>query len=86
MLDKNVFHEGRVEVNLLNKRGFTPIDSLLSEGGDREIEEMLKAAGARMAADLQSPQNGASSDNLVVTTQSPSPFQLRRVRAHSPSA
>ncbi|XP_027109617.1 ankyrin repeat-containing protein BDA1-like isoform X1 [Coffea arabica] len=86
MLDKNVFHEGRVEVNSLNKRGFTPIDSLLSEGGDREIEEMLKAAGARMAADLQSPQNGASSDNLVVTTQSPSPFQSRRVRAQSPSA
>nr|XP_027113411.1 ankyrin repeat-containing protein BDA1-like isoform X1 [Coffea arabica] len=85
MLDKNVFHEGRVEVNSLNKRGYTPIDSLLSEGGDREIEDMLKAAGARAAADLQSPQNGALSDNLVVTTQSPSPFQSRRVRAQAPS-
>lgn len=85
MLDKNVFREGGVEVNSLNKRGYTPIDSLLCEGGDREIEEMLKAAGARRAADLQSSQNGALSDNLVVTTQSPSPFQPRRQRAQSPS-
>lgn len=46
LMDKNLGYKGKLEVNSLNKKGLTPLDVLLSEGGDSEIEEMLTLAGA----------------------------------------
>lgn len=48
MLDKNVGYKGEIEVNTLNKKGLTPLDVLLSQGGDddHEIRELLILAGA----------------------------------------
>ncbi|KAA8515823.1 hypothetical protein F0562_018566 [Nyssa sinensis] len=60
-----------VEVNSLNDMGLTPLDVLQffqSEAGDREMEEMLRGAGAMRGRDTQ---------NQVVATNSPSNDQSR---------
>ncbi|KAL8555751.1 hypothetical protein ACS0TY_003530 [Phlomoides rotata] len=47
-----------MEVNCLNKKGLTPLDCIISEGCDCEIEEMLSLAGGTRGA--------KPSQNLVI--------------------
>uniref|UniRef100_M0ZN59 Ankyrin repeat-containing protein n=1 Tax=Solanum tuberosum TaxID=4113 RepID=M0ZN59_SOLTU len=63
LLDENVVCKGTIEVNSLNKKGLTPLEVLLEECGDRDIEEILRASGALSAENLQV---------LVVPVQDPS--------------
>ncbi|KAL3381017.1 hypothetical protein AABB24_001248 [Solanum stoloniferum] len=53
LLDENVVSKGTIEVNSLNKKGLTPLEVLLEECGDRDIEEILRASGALSAENLQ---------------------------------
>ncbi|KAH0766147.1 hypothetical protein KY285_002018 [Solanum tuberosum] len=53
LLDENVVCKGTIEVNSLNKKGLTPLEVLLEESGDRDIEEILRASGALSAENLQ---------------------------------
>lgn len=46
LLGGNSCFKLKLDVNSLNKRGLTPFDILISEGGDCDIEEMLTLAGA----------------------------------------
>ncbi|MCE3050068.1 hypothetical protein HAX54_046428 [Datura stramonium] len=57
LLREQVIPRSAVEVNSSNEGGLTPLDVLglfQSEAGEREIEEMLKEAGAMRARDLRS--------------------------------
>ncbi|KAI5647533.1 hypothetical protein M9H77_33538 [Catharanthus roseus] len=84
VLDRTYFPEGTVDVNFLNKKGLTPLDVLLMEGGDNEIEEMLREAGAVKAEDLQPQQQVALSPNVVVTNETPpTNDRLRQGRTQS---
>ncbi|XP_049387421.1 uncharacterized protein LOC125851699 [Solanum stenotomum] len=69
LLDENVVSKGTIEVNSLNKKGLTPLEVLLEESGDRDIEEILRASGAVSAENLQV---------LVVPVQDPSNEQSSR--------
>ncbi|KAH0726306.1 hypothetical protein KY290_002134 [Solanum tuberosum] len=69
LLDENVVSKGTIEVNSLNKKGLTPLEVLLEECGDRDIEEILRASGALSAENLQV---------LVVPVQDPSNEQSSR--------
>ncbi|KAL6513547.1 hypothetical protein OROGR_021033 [Orobanche gracilis] len=42
MLDAHFGYKYKLEVNALNRKGLTPLDVLISEGGDPDIEEMLR--------------------------------------------
>uniref|UniRef100_M1D2V9 Ankyrin repeat-containing protein n=1 Tax=Solanum tuberosum TaxID=4113 RepID=M1D2V9_SOLTU len=69
LLDENVVCKGTIEVNSLNKKGLTPLEVLLEECGDRDIEEILRASGALSAENLQV---------LVIPVQDPSNEQSSR--------
>ncbi|XP_015164467.1 ankyrin repeat-containing protein At2g01680-like [Solanum tuberosum] len=69
LLDENVVCKGTIEMNSLNKKGLTPLEVLLEECGDRDIEEILRASGALSAENLQV---------LVVPVQDPSNEQSSR--------
>ncbi|KAL3615505.1 hypothetical protein CASFOL_041166 [Castilleja foliolosa] len=45
LLDENFICKSKLELNTLNKNGLTPLDVLVSEGGDSDIEEMLRLSG-----------------------------------------
>ncbi|CAI9765129.1 unnamed protein product [Fraxinus pennsylvanica] len=62
-----------LEVNSLNERDLTPLDVLLSEGGDGEIEEMLRLAGA-------SARQTTQTENRVVPTRDPNESRGERPR------
>ncbi|KAA8515825.1 hypothetical protein F0562_018564 [Nyssa sinensis] len=73
---RNVVTKGAVDVNSLNQRGLTALDVLRffqSEAGDREIEEILRQAGARRAGDSHSLAQAAVYQNQSVSEQSQSP-------------
>ncbi|KAG5627106.1 hypothetical protein H5410_012324 [Solanum commersonii] len=46
LLDENLVAKGTIEVNSLNKGGLTPLEVLLKESGDRDIEEILTTSDA----------------------------------------
>ena len=55
VLNEHNMTKGTMEVNSLNKMDLSPLDVLLqfqSEAGDREIEDILRQAGAMRAKDL----------------------------------
>ncbi|KAM7508865.1 hypothetical protein LguiA_019318 [Lonicera macranthoides] len=57
VLNEHNVTKGTMEVNSLNKMALSPLDVLLqfqSEAGDREIEDLLRQAGAMRAKDLPS--------------------------------
>ncbi|KAI5647532.1 hypothetical protein M9H77_33537 [Catharanthus roseus] len=83
VLDNTYFPEGTVDVNFLNKKGLTPLDVLLLEGGDNEIEEMLREAGAVKAENLQPLRQAALSPNVVVMTETPTNDRSRQGRQQS---
>ncbi|CAA2983207.1 ankyrin repeat-containing BDA1-like [Olea europaea subsp. europaea] len=85
MLDENFVTKGLLEVNSLNKRGLTPLDVLLSEGGDCEIEEMLRLAGASGVEHTNSGQQTTRSDTMNVSTNEPSESEIGRERPRKPS-
>ncbi|XP_059636035.1 ankyrin repeat-containing protein BDA1-like [Cornus florida] len=89
VFNEHVVTKGVVEVNPLNERGLTPLDLLTlfqSEAGDREIEEILRRAGAMMAKDLHSLAQVAFNENQdVAANNSPSNDQSRTVQLRSPS-
>ncbi|KAM3323124.1 ankyrin repeat-containing protein BDA1 isoform X1 [Capsicum chacoense] len=72
LLDENVVAKGTIEISSLNKRGLTPLEVLLEESGDRDIEEILRASGAVTAKNLQSLQQEALPQSCVVQVQVPS--------------
>ncbi|KAL3624531.1 hypothetical protein CASFOL_031199 [Castilleja foliolosa] len=55
LLDEKFGFKGKLEVNIINKKGLTPLDVLASEGGDSDIEEMLRLSGAEKTQ--ETPQN-----------------------------
>ncbi|CAA2983205.1 ankyrin repeat-containing BDA1-like [Olea europaea subsp. europaea] len=85
MLDENFVTKGMLEVNSLNKRGLTPLDVLISERGDFEIEEMLRLAGASGVENTNSGQWATQSDNRNVSTHEPSESEVGRERPRKPS-
>ncbi|XP_060219018.1 ankyrin repeat-containing protein BDA1-like [Lycium barbarum] len=78
LLDENAVSKGTTEVNSLNKRGLTPLEVLFKESGDRDIEEILRASGAVSVENLQSLQQEALPQSLVVSVQDPSDEQSSR--------
>ncbi|GFP91020.1 ankyrin repeat-containing protein at3g12360 [Phtheirospermum japonicum] len=46
LLDENFIYKSKLELNSFNKKGLTPLDVLILEGGDSDIEEMLRLSGA----------------------------------------
>lgn len=71
LLDNSFSYKDNLEVNFLNKKGLTPLDVIISQGGDCEIEEMLTLAGATRSG-------AGSSQNLVIATEDPPDEQGRR--------
>ncbi|CAN4111891.1 unnamed protein product [Withania somnifera] len=78
LLDESVVAKGTIEMNSLNKRGLTPLEVLLKESGDGDIEEILRASGAVTVEDLQSLQQEALPQSWVVPIQDPSNEQTGR--------
>ncbi|XP_009363737.1 ankyrin repeat-containing protein BDA1 [Pyrus x bretschneideri] len=68
-----------LEVNIVNQSGLTPLDLLLifpSEAGDREIEEILRGAGASRAQDIQyTPSHGPMETNTLQLQQPNNPME-----------
>lgn len=83
LLDENVVAKGAIEMNPLNKRGLRPLEVLLEESGDGDIEEILRASGAVTVEDLQSLQQEALPQSWVVPVQDPSNEQSSRPRSYS---
>ncbi|KAL8538661.1 hypothetical protein ACS0TY_000612 [Phlomoides rotata] len=77
LLDNSFSYKDKLEVNYLNKRGLTPLDCIISQGGDCEIEEMLTLAGATRGAE--------PSQNLVIAIEDP-PNEQGRSRDRPKSA
>ncbi|KAL0309083.1 UNVERIFIED_CONTAM: hypothetical protein Sradi_5850600 [Sesamum radiatum] len=75
LLDKNFGYKVKLEMNLLNKNGLTPLEVLRSEGGDSEIEEMLSLGGATAAETLTHSFRLSAMENLVNSSQIPSQNQ-----------
>ncbi|KAL0347621.1 UNVERIFIED_CONTAM: hypothetical protein Scaly_1778100 [Sesamum calycinum] len=75
LLDKNFGYKVKLEMNLLNKNGLTPLEVLRSEGGDSEIEEMLSLGGATAAETLTHSFRLSAMENLVNLSQIPSQNQ-----------
>ncbi|XP_055814417.1 uncharacterized protein LOC129884070 [Solanum dulcamara] len=75
LLRKQVTPRSAVEVNSSNERGLTPLDVLglfQSEAGEREIEEMLREAGAMRARESQiASQESAIRVNVESRSRSP---------------
>ncbi|KAH0726307.1 hypothetical protein KY290_002135 [Solanum tuberosum] len=72
LLDENFVAKGTIDVNSLNKGGLTPLEVLLKESGDRDIEEILRTSGAVSAEDLQTSQQEGLPQSWVVPVQDPS--------------
>ncbi|KAL2478312.1 Ankyrin repeat family protein [Forsythia ovata] len=82
VLDENFVNKGRLEMNSLNKRDLTPLGVLVSEGGDCEIEEMLRLAGA---SQVENMHLGQQAMQTVRMHQDASANELRRERPRKPS-
>ncbi|XP_015164519.1 ankyrin repeat-containing protein At2g01680-like [Solanum tuberosum] len=78
LLDENFVAKGTIEVNSLNKGGLTPLEVLLKESGDRDIEEILRTSGAVSAEHLQTSQQEGLPQSWVVPVQDPSNEQSSR--------
>ncbi|XP_009592906.1 ankyrin repeat-containing protein BDA1-like [Nicotiana tomentosiformis] len=78
LLDENIVAKGITEVNSLNKGGLTPLELLLKECGDGDIEEILRASGAVSVENLQSSQQETSPQSWVVSVQDSSNEQSSR--------
>ncbi|KAL3830930.1 hypothetical protein ACJIZ3_019732 [Penstemon smallii] len=70
LLDEKFASKDKLEMNSLNKLGLTPLDVLVSEGGDSEIEEMLRLYGALGVEEM----NSFPSPHLVVVSHESSPM------------
>ncbi|KAM1368280.1 hypothetical protein PS1_001628 [Malus domestica] len=63
-----------LEVNIVNQGGLTPLDLLLvfpSEAGDREIEEILRGAGASRAQDINHTPSHCPMETNTLQLQQP---------------
>ncbi|KAM1337482.1 hypothetical protein ACFX13_042421 [Malus domestica] len=63
-----------LEVNIVNQSGLTPLDLLLifpSEAGDREIEEILRGAGASRAKDIHHTPSNCPMETNTLQLQQP---------------
>ncbi|KAG5627097.1 hypothetical protein H5410_012315 [Solanum commersonii] len=78
LLDENFVAKGTIDVNSLNKGGLTPLEVLLKESGDRDIEEILRTSGAVSAEHLQTSQQEGLPQSWVVPVQDPSNEQSSR--------
>ncbi|KAG8363458.1 hypothetical protein BUALT_Bualt19G0024600 [Buddleja alternifolia] len=80
LLDKSFGYKGTLEVNSLNKKCFTPLDVLVSEGGDSEIEEMFTLSRAIRAQEIDPfLQHGAiTPQNSLDASQDPSLIEEQR--------
>uniref|UniRef100_M0ZN60 Ankyrin repeat-containing protein n=1 Tax=Solanum tuberosum TaxID=4113 RepID=M0ZN60_SOLTU len=78
LLDENFVAKGTIDVNSLNKGGLTPLEVLLKECGDRDIEEILRTSGAVSAEHLQTSQQEGLPQSWVVPVQDPSNEQSSR--------
>ncbi|PHT60629.1 hypothetical protein CQW23_02992 [Capsicum baccatum] len=82
-IDETVVAKGTIEMNSLNKRGLTPLEVLLEESRDRDIEEALRATGAVSVENLQSLQQEGLPYSWAVPVQDPSSREQRRDRPRS---
>lgn len=55
----------------MNKKGLRPLEVLLEESGDGDIEEILRASGAVSAENFQSSQREGFPHSWVVPVQDP---------------
>ncbi|KAH0766148.1 hypothetical protein KY285_002019 [Solanum tuberosum] len=78
LLDENFVAKGTIDVNSLNKGGLTPLEVLLKESGDRDIEEILRTSGAVSAEHSQTSQQEGLPQSWVVPVQDPSNEQSSR--------
>ncbi|KAL5724050.1 hypothetical protein ACHQM5_007360 [Ranunculus cassubicifolius] len=79
LLVGDILSLGTIELNAMNKSGLTAFDLLLlfpSEAGDREIEWILRGAGAKTAQDLCQLDPQPSLSNSPASESSHSPFGL----------
>lgn len=83
MLDETVVAKGTIEMNSLNKRGLTPLEVLLEESRDGDIEATLRASGAVSVENLQSLQQEGLPHSWAVPVQDPSSREQRRDRPRS---
>ncbi|PHT60617.1 hypothetical protein CQW23_02980 [Capsicum baccatum] len=83
LLDETVVAKGTIEMNSLNKRGLTPLEVLLEESRDGDIEETLRASGAVSVENLQSLQQEGLPHSWAVPVQDPSSREQRRDRPRS---
>ncbi|GFP91019.1 ankyrin repeat-containing protein at3g12360 [Phtheirospermum japonicum] len=83
LLDEKFGFKGKLEVNSVNKKGLTPLDVLASEGGDSDIEEMLRLSGAVRLQ--ETPQNSVVEDPLVNNQLSGQEQTMSRPRRKSAS-
>ncbi|XP_059633785.1 ankyrin repeat-containing protein BDA1-like [Cornus florida] len=88
VLGEHVVTGGVVEVNPSNEGGLTPLDVLVlfqSEAGDREIEVILRRAGAMTAKDLHSLHDQAAFNRNqdAAANHNPSNDQSRTVQHRS---
>lgn len=70
-------------MNSLNKRGLTPLEVLLEESRDGDIEATLRASGAVSVENLQSLQQEGLPHSWAVPVQDPSSREQRRDRPRS---
>lgn len=89
VLNEHNVTKGTMEVNSLNKMALLPLDVLLqfqSEAGDREIEDILRQAGATRAKDLPSLSvQVPDTQDLDDTNGNALDEQLGTIRAQSPA-
>ncbi|KAM3323118.1 ankyrin repeat-containing protein BDA1 [Capsicum chacoense] len=83
LLNETVVAKGTIEMNSLNKRGLTPLEVLLEESRDGDIEEALRATGAVSVENLQSLQQEGLPHSWAVPVQDPSSREQRRDRPRS---
>ncbi|KAM3266081.1 hypothetical protein P3L10_003075 [Capsicum annuum] len=83
LLDETVVAKGTIEMNSLNKRGLTPLEVLLEESRDGDIEATLRASGAVSVENLQSLQQEGLPHSWAVPVQDPSSREQRRDRPRS---
>ncbi|CAL5442450.1 unnamed protein product [Camellia sinensis] len=88
LLGKHSVTRAVVEVNSLNKNNLTALDVLLSfqrRADDREIEDVLRQAGAKRASDLHTSTLALTSQNQGVTTNLSNDWSVTIERTLSPA-
>ncbi|KAM3323122.1 hypothetical protein P3S67_004273 [Capsicum chacoense] len=83
LLDETIVVKGTIEMNSLNKQILTPLEVLLEESRDGDIEANLRASSALSVENLQSIKQEGLPHSLAVPVHDPSSREQRRDRPRS---